>query len=310
MRTAFISELIAQAERDPKIWLLTADLGFSALEPFAEKFPDRYVNVGVAEQNMVGIAAGLAHSGKQVFTYSIGNFSTMRCLEQIRNDVCYHRMNVKIVAVGAGFAYGPQGYTHHVIEDLAVMRTLPGMKTLTPADPLETHWITQQAVADTGPCYLRLGKAGEQNLRAPEDFHPPRQLGDPICLKSGHDAQLFGTGSLLRNALDAASALEKSGISLGVWSVPCLNPLNEEMIFQSTENQSVVFTFEEHNNQAGLGGRFAELYSSIAGGPRLCRIGVENAPPDVYGDQDHLRRWAGLDPETLSQRIIKELQPA
>lgn len=308
MRTAFISELIAQAERDPDIWLLTADLGFSALEPFAERFPDRYVNVGVAEQNMVGIAAGLAHSGKQVFTYSIGNFSTMRCLEQIRNDVCYHRMNVKIVAVGAGFAYGPQGYTHHVIEDLAVMRTLPGMTILTPADPLETHWITQQAVADSGPCYLRLGKAGEKNLRAPEDFHPPRQLGDPICLKPGHDAQLFGSGSLLKNALDAASLLEQSGIHLGVWSVPCLNPLNEELIIKSTQNQPFVFTLEEHNIQAGLGGRFAELYSNLSGGPRLIRIGVENAPPDVYGDQDHLRRWAGLDPESLSQRIRKELQ--
>ncbi len=308
MRTAFISELITQAEKNPNIWLLTADLGFSALEPFAKKFPDRYVNVGVAEQNMVGIAAGLAHSGKQVFTYSIGNFSTMRCLEQIRNDVCYHRMNVKIVAVGAGFAYGPQGYTHHVIEDLAVMRTLPGMTTLTPADPLETHWITQQAVTDNGPCYLRLGKAGEKNLREPADFHPPQKLGDPICLKSGQDAQLFGTGSLLKNALDAASLLEKSGISLGIWSVPCLNPLNEEQILRFTNNQSVVFTLEEHNNQAGLGGRFAELYSSVSGGPRVCRIGVENAPPDVYGDQDHLRRWAGLDSEALSQRIIKELK--
>ncbi len=307
MRTAFISELLELAEENPRIWLLTADLGFSALEPFAERFPDRFVNVGVAEQNMIGVAAGLAHSGKIVFTYSIGNFATLRCLEQIRNDLCYHRMNVKVVAVGAGFAYGPQGYTHHVVEDLAIMRTLPGMTTLCPSDPLEARWITHQSVLRPGPCYLRLGKAGEQNLRDPGSFTPPASLGEPIQLVQGKDAQLFGTGSLLKNALVAAETLKSKGIELGVWSVACLNPLDESLIFKAIEGQKVVFTLEEHSVQGGLGGRFAEALSGQRNPPVLARFGVEHTPPDVYGDQEHLRQWAGLDPDSLVNRIQTEL---
>lgn len=307
MRTAFISELLELAAEDSRIWLLTADLGFSALEPFAERFPDRFVNVGVAEQNMIGVAAGLAHSDKVVFTYSIGNFATLRCLEQIRNDLCYHRMNVKVVAVGAGFAYGPQGYTHHVVEDLAIMRTLPGMATLSPADPLETGWITRQSVLRPGPCYLRLGKAGEENLRDPASFTPPANLGDPIRLIQGKDAQIFGTGSIVKNALAAAEILRSRGIEVGVWSVPCLNPLDESLIFKTVQGQKVVFTLEEHSVQGGLGGRFAEALSGQRNVPVLVRFGVEHTPPDVYGDQDHLRQWAGLSPDSLVQRIQSEL---
>ena len=142
MRTAFIDTLCELAERDPRIWLLTADLGYSVLERFAARFPHRYINVGVAEQNLTGIAAGLARCGKIVFTYSIANFPTLRCLEQIRNDVCYHQANVKIVAVGGGFAYGTLGYTHHGLEDLGIMRTLPHMTVIAPGDPTETRLAT------------------------------------------------------------------------------------------------------------------------------------------------------------------------
>ena len=138
MRTAFIEALCEEAVLDDRIWLLTGDLGYSVLECFAESFPDRYVNVGVSEQNMAGLAAGLAFCGKIVFIYSIGNFPVMRCLEQIRNDTCYHNLNVNIVAVGGGLAYGAAGYTHHAIEDLGVIRTLPNMTIIAPGDPIET----------------------------------------------------------------------------------------------------------------------------------------------------------------------------
>jgi transketolase len=161
MRTTFIQTLCEIAERDERVWLLTADLGYSVLEPFAERFPSRFLNVGVAEQNMIGVAAGLAHSGKMPFVYSIANFPTLRCFEQIRNDVCYHEANVKIVAVGGGFAYGAQGYTHHGVEDLGVMRLLPNMIVVAPGDPVETRGATLAMAAHRGPCYLRLGKARE-----------------------------------------------------------------------------------------------------------------------------------------------------
>src|SRR5207302_7770276 len=143
-----------------RVCLVVGDLGYSVIEKFAETYPDQFVNVGVAEQNMTGIAAGLALSGKIVFTYSIANFATLRCLEQIRNDVCYHNANVKVVAVGGGLAYGALGSTHHATEDLAIMRALPRMVVVAPGDPVETELLTRAVAAEAGPCYMRLGRAG------------------------------------------------------------------------------------------------------------------------------------------------------
>src|SRR6266849_11018187 len=150
MRTAFIRALTESAERDERVHLIVGDLGFGVVEPFAERFPNRFLNVGVAEQNMTGIAAGLALSGKIVFTYSIANFPTLRCLEQVRNDVCYHNANVKVVSVGGGFTYGAMGATHHAVEDLAVMRAMPGLTVVAPGDPVEARAATRAVIAYTG----------------------------------------------------------------------------------------------------------------------------------------------------------------
>jgi transketolase len=178
MRKAFIDSLVAAAEENSAIWLLCGDIGYSVLETFADRFPDRFVNVGVAEQNMTGIAAGIALSGKTVFIYSIGNFPTFRCLEQLRNDVCYHGADVKVVAVGSGYAYGSQGYTHHAVEDVAVMSALPGIEIFAPCDPAETRTATQMIAASGRPSYLRLSRAGEPDLGAnkPDDLRRPRFL--------------------------------------------------------------------------------------------------------------------------------------
>src|SRR5438034_11308337 len=174
MREAFFGTLEEIAAIDRRVCLVVGDLGFGVVERFARRFPDRFVNVGVAEQNMTAIATGLALNGKVVFTYSIGNFATLRCLEQIRNDVCYHDANVKIVAVGGGFAYGALGATHHATEDLAIMRALPEMTVVAPGDPVETEAATDAIAVHAGPCYLRLGRAGESRVhRASIDF----QLG-------------------------------------------------------------------------------------------------------------------------------------
>src|SRR5262249_3580196 len=168
MRTAFIEALFELAKQDQRIVLITGDLGFSVIEPFMQTLPKQFVNAGVAEQNMTGVAAGMALSGKIVFTYSIGNFPTLRCLEHVRNDVCYHNANVKVVCVGGGFAYGSMGVTHHATEDLAVMRAMPGMVVVAPGDPVETRAATRAITAHPGPCYLRLGKAGEPNVHQEE----------------------------------------------------------------------------------------------------------------------------------------------
>src|SRR5213078_2569899 len=159
MRTAFFRALLELAAADERVNLVVGDLGFGVVEPFVERFPARFFNAGVAEQNMTGIAAGLALSGKTVFTYSIANFPTLRCLEQIRNDICYHAADVKIVSVGGGMAYGALGFSHFATEDLAIMRALPGLTVVAPGDPVEVKELLPQIVRHPGPVYLRLGRA-------------------------------------------------------------------------------------------------------------------------------------------------------
>src|SRR3982751_2787827 len=197
MRNAFLDTLYELARQDDRIVFITGDLGFRVVEKFMENMPNQFLNAGVAEQNMTGIAAGMALSGKISFTYSIANFPILRCLEQIRNDVCYHRANVKVVAVGGGFAYGSLGATHHATEDLAIMRALPEMTVVAPGDPEEAAAATEAVAAHDGPCYLRLGRAGEQKVHArPIHF----QLGKAIQVRQGTDITLISTGGMLQTA--------------------------------------------------------------------------------------------------------------
>src|SRR6266403_2126491 len=203
MRNNFIATLADMAAENPKIWLLSGDLGYSVLEPFAARFPGRYVNMGVAEQNMAGVAAGIALSGNTVFIYSIGNFPTLRCLEQIRNDVCYHGADVKVVAVGAGFAYGSQGYTHHAIEDVAIMSALPGMEVFVPCDPVEVGLATRIIAASGKPSYLRLSRAGEPRLHATA----PADLRKIAFLRQGNDVTIMAAGAVVSLCLEAARTL-------------------------------------------------------------------------------------------------------
>lgn len=291
MRTTFIETLIDLAAQDERIWLLNGDLGFSVLEPFAARFPERYLNVGVAEQNMTGIAAGLAHSGKMPFTYSIANFPTFRCLEQIRNDVCYHRANVKIVAVGGGFAYGPQGYTHHGIEDLGIMRQLPGMTVVAPGDPVETRLATRAIAAHNGPCYLRLGKAREPVVHQnPPDF----ALGLAIPVRQGQDLTLISTGGLLKLSLDTAETLDAIGISAAVLSMPTVKPLDNEAVLNAAKNTRAIVTVEEHSVIGGLGSAVAEVLAESGQAVRFRRYGVPDRIYHDIGSQDYLRvRLAG-----------------
>src|SRR3972149_5341558 len=161
MRTTFLRELVKTAEKDPRIFLVVGDLGYSVVEPFRDKFPGRFLNVGVAEQNMTGVAAGLSREGFKVFTYSIANFPTLRCLEQIRNDVCYHGLDVTVVAVGGGFMYGSLGASHHATEDIGILRVLPNLRIYAPSVPEQLHPIMEDILTSSGPAYLRLGRAGE-----------------------------------------------------------------------------------------------------------------------------------------------------
>lgn len=299
MRTAFISELLACADRDPRIWLLTGDLGYSVLEPFAERFPDRFVNVGVAEQNMVGVAAGLARSGAKVFVYSIANFPTFRCLEQTRNDVCYPGASVTIVSVGSGFSYGAHGSTHHAIEDAAVMRSLPGIIVVSPGDPTEARLATRELADCSGPAYLRLGKAGEQIIaaHAGEAF----TLGRMRLIREGTDVTIVATGSVLAVASAAATELERGGISCRLLSAHTLKPFDSETLVRAMFETAGVVTVEEHRLIGGLRSAVAEAIIDVPARPpgRLISLGID---PDVRlgtGDQGHLRAAAGLTCERI-----------
>lgn len=305
MRTSFINALLAAAEKDPDIWLVNADLGFSVLEPFAERFPERYLNVGVAEQNMIGVAAGLATTGAKVFVYSIANFPTQRCLEQIRVDVCYHQLHVVVVAVGGGFAYGSQGYTHHAIEDLAVMRSLPGMRVGAPGDPHETTALVDHLASVAGPGYLRLGRDGEPKLHDGELSEPPLT---PIILREGGDVALLSTGGILAETIDAADRLAAEGIKARVVSVPMLKPLAEDDLMRAIEGVGLVATVEEHSLIGGLRDAVAPLIAGSKGRPVLVANGVEDgATRGVILSQKAMRAHCSIDAGSIAARVRSAL---
>jgi transketolase len=309
MRTAFIDQLCALAEQDECIWLVCGDLGYSVLEAFADRFPARYLNAGVAEQNMTGIAAGLAFMGKTVFTYSIANFPIMRCLEQIRNDVCYHNLNVKIVAVGGGLAYGSHGYTHHGVEDLAVMSAMPNLAIAAPADPIEARAITSILSSHQGPAYLRLGKAGEPVLHS-EDTKV--ELGKAIQVADGSDLTIISIGGMLGTVLKASEELRRRGIHPRVLSMPFLAPLDTSAILNAAEETGAILTVEEHG-PGGLGAAVAETLVLRGRAVAFRPLRLAKSPIKVSGSQEQLRAAQGLSIEGIvqaSEMLCRNPRPA
>ncbi len=301
MRTAFIETLFELALHDKRINLIVGDLGFGVVTRFMEELPKQFVNAGVAEQNMTGLATGMALSGKIVFTYSIANFPVIRCLEQIRNDVCYHNVNVKIVAVGGGMAYGSLGMTHHATEDLAIMRTLPNMIVVAPNDPIEVRHAVRAIVACDGPCYLRLGRTGEPILHTSE---PVFELGKAITLRTGNDITLIATGGLLQETVIASDMLSKLGIQARILSMHTLKPLDTGTILAAASETVAIFTIEEHSIIGGLGGAVAETLMEADCKPRYFkRIGLNENFSSLAGDQDYLRGEYGLDAKGIVNAV-------
>ena len=282
MRTEAIDVLTAYARVHPDVMLLTADLGYSVLERFADALPAQYANVGVCEQAMVGIAAGLALSGRRVVLYSIANFPTLRCLEQLRNDVCYHNLPVTVIAVGGGLAYGAQGYTHHGVEDLGIMSMLPNMVVACPSDPHEAMALLPQLLDRRQPAYLRLGRAGEPLLHAPET---KIELGKAIWLREGRDIALLATGPILGRALRACDVLAQRGVSASVATFPTFSPMDVDAVLQAANNHRAILTVEEHMDAGGFGTRVAEVLLMAGKAPRFGKFGVTDALRGRIGSQ-------------------------
>jgi transketolase len=285
MRNETIEALLKYAEVNPDVILLTGDLGFSVLETFRNALPNQYLNVGVSEQAMVGIASGLALAGHRVAVYSIANFPTLRCLEQIRNDVCYHNLPVTIISVGAGLAYGSQGYTHHGIEDIGIMSMLPNMTVACPSDPVEAIALVPFLFKQRRPSYLRLGRSGEANLHkgAAEPLLPK-----PIEMRKGNDIALLATGSILSRALIAAEALERLGVTASVFSFPVIKPLDAETVMLIARSHRAILTIEEHTTHGGFGSMISDL---LCENNVQCRIGKWGIPDTLrmkFGSQSYL----------------------
>ncbi len=303
MRNAFIARLTEIARDNARVMLITGDLGFGVLTDFAQNCPGQFLNVGVAEQNMIGIATGLALEGRIVFTYSIANFATIRCLEQIRNDAAYHKANVKVVAVGGGFSYGALGMSHHATEDLSILRAIPNITVVAPGDLWEAEEATAALVETPGTCYLRLDKThAGRTARPGEKF----KLGKARTLREGNDLTLIATGGILKVALDAADRLAAQGLRCRVLSLHTLRPLDQETVFGACRETGGIITIEEHVVDGGLGGLIAETCLEAGIVPKaFYRIGLRGEFPSIVGSQEYLRRHYGMDESAVCRKALE-----
>lgn len=303
MKKALIKTVCDIMSKNQNVYMFTADLGYGVMNPIMERYPDKFVNMGICEQNMASVAAGMALEGNVVFMYSIGNFPTLRCLEQIRNDICYHHANVKIVAVGGGFAYGNLGMSHHATEDLAVMRALPGMTVFAPADANEVTYAVREAMATEGPVYIRLGRGGEPSLNNNiKDINKIQLLKTNEDLDVKNYLAILSIGTVAQECLNAAEYLGDIA-SVSVYSVPKLKPLDEDGISEVCVRNQYIVTVEEHNIIGGLGSAVAEVIAENERNTKLIRIGMQDQFTQVVGSPSYLRHYYGLDSKGIAAKI-------
>jgi transketolase len=301
MRNAFADEILKLALADERIVVLSGDIGNRLFDKFKASMPTRFYNCGVAEANMISLAAGLASSGLRPVCYTITPFVTTRCLEQIKLDVCYHNMPVTIVGTGSGLSYAALGSTHHSFEDLAIMRSLPGMNVLAPADAPELRAAMRWAFAQNQPAYLRIGKKGEPVLTEEAAFTAGRWQ----CLRSRASVTLLACGTILGEVLAAADLLAKDGIQAAVWNCASVKPLDFDAL--SHLGSSPVITIEEHSVLGGFGSAVAEFLSARKNPPRLIRLGIPDEFLHDCGEQEEARIYCGLDATSLARRILTEI---
>jgi transketolase len=291
MRTTFINTLVEEAKSDDRIFLLTPDMGFSVFEKFIELYPDRYLNVGIAEQNAIGVATGLALSGYKVYVYSIVPFVTMRCFEQIRIDIAYMNVDVKLVGVGGGYSYGPAGATHHAIEDIAIMRSLPNMTICCPGDPLEARQLVEQSLSLPGPMYIRLGKNNEALIHLEDDII---QFGKASVLRKGTSFALFTTGNMLEQGKAWIDAWVVEGYDPEFISMHTMKPLDEEVLASVVDRGMGIVTLEEHTIIGGLGSAISDYVASRGSISRVFKVGIPDSFSHYVGSQKKLREHYGL----------------
>ena len=293
MRQTCLNMVYELAKQDPRVVFVGSDLGIGTLKQFKAEMPDRYYMEGVSEQNIIGIAAGLAMEGKVVYFNTIGTFITRRCFEQVVIDLCLHRVPVRLISSGGGMVYAPLGPTHLAIEDIAIFRAVPNMTIVAPADANEMRRLMPQTLNHPGPIYIRLGKGGDP-IATPDDQQ--FVIGKTYTLREGKDALIVTTGIMLKTSLDAAAALAQQGISATVLHVPTVKPLDADAILSCAAKVPVIVTIEEHTLPGGLGSAVAEVVAEagFSPGKRFKRMGIPDVFPDRYGSQASLMERYGL----------------
>lgn len=301
MRIAFIKTLLNLAKKDKDIILVTGDLGYSVFEDYIKKYPRQFINAGVSEQNMTGVAAGLAMEGKRPVIYSIVPFVTMRNFEMIRNDICYQDLNVKIVGVGAGFSYGPYGHTHHGLEDIGVLRSVPNIRIYTPGDPIETEYVTKQVFSKKGPAYIRLGKAGEPLVHKNVNKLNKSGLAE---IAKGIDIAIISCSTMLTTGIEIVNILREKNVRAQLISVYQIKPFDGKTLVRMTGRKKLVITIEEHSVIGGLGSSVAEVLFEYNYTGKLKIIGVPDRFTKVIGTQAHMRRANGLGAHQIARTIF------
>ena len=304
MRAAFTATLLELAERDPRVLLLTGDLGFAVLEPFVDRFPERFFNVGVAEQNMVGLATGLAEAGYVPFTYSIATFASLRPYEFVRNGPALHELPVRVVGIGGAFDYGPNGISHFALEDLGVMRLQPRVTVVAPADAGQTRPALRAHGAVDGAVYLRLGKQADPVPGLDGRF----RLGRAELIGDGTDVAIVTMGTAAAEGVRAAERLAEAGVAATVAVVSSFNPSPVDDLAALLETVPLAVTLEDHYAIGGLGSLVAEIVADLGLGVRLLRCGVSEMPSGRVGSQGHLRAGHGLDAEAVAARSLAAMR--
>jgi len=304
MRFEVIKAIYSAGENDPRFYFITGDYGHANTEEFKTKWKGRYFNGGMSEQNIMGMAAGLALTGNKAFVYSIVPFVTLRCYEQIKIDVCLQNADVTIIGGGEGFAYGDAGPTHYAIEDIGALRLLPNMKVICPANPMETRQLTEQIIKIGGPAYIRIGRGREPK---PEKEYTV-EFGKAHVMREGKDMTIIAAGTIVSEAIKAAEALAANGVSVEVLNMHTIKPLDVAAIQERAGKRKAIVTLEEHNIIGGLGGAVAEVLAEMPERPRFKRFGVADRWPEVVGSQQYLRGHMGISAGAIVPQILALLK--
>jgi transketolase len=304
VRTAFVNELEKMMKSDENTFLLTGDLGFSIFERIRDSFTKQYINMGVAEQNMIGVAAGMALTGRQVFVYSIIPFLVYRPFEQVRNDICYQNIPVRLVGVGAGFTYSDAGFTHHAIEDYGILRSLPNLTILSPADSLEVTEIMKQIQYITGPSYMRLGRNGEPVLHDKQKY---LKIGKALELSKGEDILFVTTGSILGKAFEIRQLLESDGYSVTILDYHTTKPFDEKSLLKHLEGKKLVVTFEEHLIDTGIFSIVSQIITRQDIRVKVIPVGIEEPLYQTSGSKEFILSQYSIDSKLIFEKIKKHL---